>query len=297
MICNYCNGEFKSISSLNLHKKKAKYCLKLQNNKEKEKEEEKEKCEICMKYFAKKYIPIHIQNSCIINNNNLNNFIKELKDKYDCDIKELKDTYESDIQKLKIELKNTKQKMYDQEKQIIELKSVTNILKDDHNCLKDIAKQPKNITNNNNNKILNMISPLDFTDTNSLKTIIDENYNMNYLFSGQKGIAKFASEHILKDENGKLKYICTDPSRQIFKYKDTTGDIKKDIEAKKLTNYLVEGGIKNKSCNLAVEWWKDDLGEVDSGKFELLVDKVEGMRTLDEDNTEFKKELVSITTF
>ena len=31
MICEYCNTTFKTLSSLNYHKKSAKYCLQLRN--------------------------------------------------------------------------------------------------------------------------------------------------------------------------------------------------------------------------------------------------------------------------
>ena len=141
-----------------------------------------------------------------------------------------------------------------------------------------------------------MVTPLDFNNTNNLKTLIDDKYNLNYIFSGQKGIAKFAVDHLLKDDEGNLKYVCTDPSRNIFKFKDDKGDIQKDIEAKKLTNFLITGGIKNKACNMASEWWTDENGETNTDKFELLIDKAESLRTIGEDNTEFKKELVSMTS-
>ena len=39
-------------------------------------------------------------------------------------------------------------------------------------------------------------------------------------------------------------YVCTDPSRQIFKYKDISGELKKDVEAKKLTNAQISEYMK-----------------------------------------------------
>ena len=75
------------------------------------------------------------------------------------------------------------------------------------------------------------------------------------------------------------------------------GDIKKDIDAKKLTNFLVESGVKKKACNMAIEWWTDKNGKTNTSKFELLVNKAESMRTIDEDNSEFKKELVFFNSF
>lgn len=103
-------------------------------------------------------------------------------------------------------------------------------------------------------------------------------------------------ENIIKDDNGNLKYICSDPSRFVYKFKDENGNIQKDVDAKKLTNLLVESGIKNKVSNLANDWWTDENGRTNVDKFELLVDKTESIRCLEEDNTEFKKELAAMTS-
>jgi hypothetical protein len=317
MICEYCKKELKNKSSLNYHQKTAKYCLKLQDKENPivTDNENKEQCQICMKYFTKRHIISHIQNSCITNINDLNNFIKQLRINNEDEIKQKEDEIkqkEDEIKQKEDEIKQKedeiKQKedenhklnleLLQKEKEIIELRSVTQILKSDHDCIKDIAKQAKNITNNNttNNKILNIISPLNLNNTNKIKDIIDNNYKLDYIFSGQKGIAKFAFDHILKDDEGNLKYVCTDSSRQIFKYKDELGEIRKDIEAKKLTNFLVEGGIKDKACDIMNEWWTEDTGITNIDKFELLADKAVSLKTIDNDNTEFKKELATMTT-
>ena len=124
--------------------------------------------------------------------------------------------------------------------------------------------------------------------------LIDNNYHMNYIFSGQKGCAKFAVENIIKDDQGNLKYICSDPSRYIYKFKDEHGNIQKDVDAKKLTNLLIKNGLKKKACVMASEWWSDDKGETDTDKFEMLIDKAESIRTIEQDNTEFKKELAAM---
>ena len=135
-----------------------------------------------------------------------------------------------------------------------------------------------------------------FNNLDKLKNIINEKYNDSYLFQGQKGIAKFAVEHILTDENGNLSYICTDPSRQIFKYKDSSGDIRKDVEAKKITNFLIDGGIQNKSSDMFIKLWTDIDGKIDGEKCSELLNKADAMMKLKNDNTIFKKELVYMTT-
>ena len=137
---------------------------------------------------------------------------------------------------------------------------------------------------------------MDFNDKNKIKEIIENNYNMDYMLDGQKGFAKFAVENLLKDEDGNLKYVCTDPSRQIFKYKDTLGDIQRDVEAKKLTNYLVDGGIKEKTLCITNNWCVEDEGKIDIDKLNIIIDKQNALLNLKENNTLFKKELVAMTT-
>jgi hypothetical protein len=169
------------------------------------------------------------------------------------------------------------------------------VLDKNQELIYDIAKQPKT-TKNTTTNILSIQSPLDFNNLEKVKTIIDEKYNNSYLFEGQKGIAKFVVENILTDENGNLNYICTDPSRQIFKYKDPSGDIRKDIEAKKIINFLIDGGIQNKSSNMFMKLWTDKDGKIDGENCSELLEKADAMMKLKNDNTIFKKELIYMTT-
>jgi hypothetical protein len=285
MICDYCNKEFKTNSSLNLHIKTAKYCLKIQN--EIATQKSINQCQSCLKNFiTTKSLKEHLK-LCIVDLYDFNNKINKNTEKF-------KEQLNNQEEKFKEQLNNQEEKYTEQlfkyEQQIKELQKTIEIL-----SLRAIDKHT--ITNNTtNNKILNIISPLDFTSKEHLKNKINDSYKLDYIFSGQKGIAKFAVDHILKDEEGNLKYVCTDPSRQIFKYKDESGELRKDIEAKKLTNFLVEGGIKDKACDIMNEWWTEETGITNVDKFELLVDKAESLNTIDSDNTEFKKELATMTT-
>ena len=119
-------------------------------------------------------------------------------------------------------------------------------------------------------------------------------FNINYAINGQKGIARFIKDKFLKDDNGNLLYICTDPSRQIFKYKDSSGEIKKDVEAKKLTEYIVDGGIKKKTVDVANEWYTSDKG-IDMERFDIMMEPQQSIIDLKNDNNVFKKELTSLT--
>ena len=262
MICEYCNKEFKTTSSLNLHIKTAKYCLKIQD--EIATKKSINQCNSCLKNF--------------ISNNSLSEHLKLC----------ITDLFEFN-NKINKNSEKFKEQLMVKEEQIKELQKTIERL-----TLKAIDKH--SITNNTTNKILNIVTPLDFTSKELIKNTINDNYKLDYIFSGQKGIAKFAFDHLLKDEEGNLKYVCTDPSRQIFKYKDESGEVRKDVEAKKLTNFLVEGGIKDKACGIMNEWWTEETGMTNVDKFELLVDKAESLKTIDSDNTEFKKELATMTT-
>lgn len=280
MECKFCKKILSNTSSMNHHIKTAKYCLEIQGKNLKKLNNFD--CEYCNKHFTTKKI--------------LNTHILTCKIKKVLNEKDSENILLEENKKILEENKLLKKIIIDKDILISKLKTENSIYIKDHESLIDIAKQTKNtITNNNITKILNVKSCLDLENTNKIKELINNKYNLEYIFEGQKGMAKFAVENILTDENGNLKYICTDPSRYIFKYKDPTGDIKKDIEAKKLTNFLIEGGINNKASNLAIKWWTNNDGEIDDKKVNILLETAESINELKDDNNIFKKELVSMT--
>jgi hypothetical protein len=275
-ICNFCNKSFKNRSNLRNHQQTAKYCLKIQKENENISIVENFKeCEYCQKSFASNVIKRHIENC------------KNKKEKYIFDNEKIKE--------LEIENQELKEKVNKLNDELNELRGELKVYKKDHDYLIDIARQPKSSITNNN-KILNISSCIDFTDINKIRDIIDNNFNIEYILDGQKGFAKFALDNLLRDDDGNLKYMCTDPSRNIFKYKDNLGDIQKDVEAKKLTNYLVDGGIKKKALDLTASWFTDDNGDIDLEKFKLALEKQESLMRIKEDNNIFKKELIALTT-
>lgn len=305
--CQFCKNIFKSFSNMKHHQRNTKYCIDIQLKNSEEVEHRLIECIYCQKSFASHMFKRHLENCKIKKEkkiidlesivkekeNELQDVIKLKEREFENIIKEKQREFENIIREKDNIIENMKTTIIQKDYEIIGLKSEIKIYKSDHDCVHEIAKQPKN--NTTNNKILNVLSPLDF-NVEKASEIIDSKYGTKYLFNGQKGLAKFAVENILKDENGKLNYICADPSRQIFKYKDSTGDIKKDVEAKKLTTLLLEGGITNKASNMAINWWTDEDGEIDTGKFEMLCPNAESMMKLKDDNTIFKKELATMTT-
>ena len=308
MECEFCKKIFKIKSVLITHQKTAKYCLKLQC-----KDSDIEyKC-VCDKVFNRKSHLTSHQKICSVKNyvfkieekdkiiEEKDDIIKNIIIEKDATIKnkekiikdfekklKIKENQNLELQKLFLEkdkIINEQYKIIEKkEKEINILTGEINIYKQEHKAFVDIAKQPKTT---NNNKVLNISTPLDFNDVNKVKNAL-ENYNINYFLEGQKGMAKFAAENILKDPSGEYIYICTDPSRSIFKYKDETGDIQKDIEAKKLTNYLIQGGIKN----VVTEMSKN----IDIINTDVLLEKNIECIELESNNNVFKKELATITT-
>ena len=319
IICEYCNKNFKTKSSLNNHKNKAKYCIL------KRKDEDKLKCNLCEKKLSSiKNLEIHREkcdgkkkfkcefcSKILSAKRNLENHLiccaerkdiveKELKDKELKELNELKEL--SDLKEL-IELKDNEIKellklnelknkeLIEKDKTIIKVNTILEKqderiekqdeqlekqdeqIKDLQNKLDKIANKAidrpttvvSNTTTNNN---LNIMSSIDFNDLENIKYLIENKLNANHVVDGQKGIAQFLVDSFLKDEEGNLLYKCTDPSRSIFKYKNSEGEINKDIEAKKLISLIVDGGIKGKSVEIAREWYTDE-GVIDLTKYKI----------------------------
>lgn len=323
MECEFCKKNFKTKSVLITHQKTAKFCLKLQG-----KESDIEyKC-VCDKVFNRKSHLNNHQKICSVKNyvikieekeNLLNSKVSIIDEKDKIIIEKENIIQEKDyiienkekiLKDFEKKLRVKEKQIYEKEKLILEkdriineqykiierkekeiniLTGEINIYKQDHKVFVDIAKQPKTT---NNNKVLNISTPLDFNDVNKVKNAL-ENYNINYFLEGQKGMAKFAAENILKDPSGEYIYVCTDPSRAIFKYKDETGDIQKDIEAKKLTNYLIQGGIKNVATELSKNFIEKNTEIINT---DVILEKNIEVIDLESNNNTFKKELASITT-
>lgn len=286
MECNFCNKIFSSKSSLNVHQKTTKYCLKLQGKNE----EKNFECEHCNKIFTVKINLISHYGICKE---------KEVNYKFEQREKDLRKEFEQrekDLRKeFEIELKEKEEEINELKQKIAELNGRLYTFKDDHELIKEIAKQPKNTTTSTTNT-LNITTCLDFNNIDKIKDVIENDFNINYAINGQKGIANFVKDKLLKDDNGKPLYICTDASRQIFKYKDSTGEIKKDVEAKKLTEYIVDGGIKKKTVDIANKWYTDDGGGINMEKFDIMMCPQQSILKLNDDNNTFKKELASITS-
>ena len=254
--CEYCNNTFSNEKTLRQHKKNAKYCLEKQCV-----------CNDCKLNF----------NDSIKYNDHISNCPTKLKiiiTKYEEELKEMK--CKNIILKKELEKKIFENNLLSQQTE----KSQEQL----YNLSKEAINKPT--TTNNNNKIINM--PVFNIDNNELKNILSANYNINVISEGQKGIAKFAYDYILKDENGILKYICTDLSRNIFKFKNELGQLEKDVNARKLTNILTDNGINEITTLISQQFWTNEDGTIDSDKLMAIVGKASEIKSLKTDNTIFK---------
>ena len=240
MECEYCKKKFSCVSSLNLHKKRAKYCLKLRGKVQ----ENKFKCSDCDKeYTSKENLNLH-RLKCIyikynkqeqkykdeINNyktkinyleNNYKTKLINQKEYYENKICIIHDGYEKDLDKLKEKEKECKELRDKLEnKNIEELRNLQETLKDI--ALKSVSKST---TTNNKTKIINNyiqnLKPL----TEEHLAECSKHLTLEQIKRGASGYAEYALKYPFKDT-----VLCVDYSRHKIKMKDKDGHIITDPE-------------------------------------------------------------------
>jgi hypothetical protein len=306
--CNLCHKILSNKQNLEVHKQKCKgkkckieefkcdYCNKILSSKQYlqshikkcEIVEEKEifQCNYCDKILSTKQKLEYHKNIC---EKKKEKEIKELKEQIETKDKELKEKDKLVI-KLKIYNENYEKQFEKQEDQIRELQDKL------ENLANKAIDRPTIVSNTTNNS-LNIATSMDFNNIDHIKNLIDNYLTINHVVDGQKGIANFVRETMLLDDNGKLKYVCTDPSRNIFKYKDTNGEIKKDVEAKKLTVSIIQGGLRARTALLGNEWVESEENSNNYlHKLEIMMEFQENIHKLGDNNTNFKRELAAITS-
>ena len=151
-------------------------------------------------------------------------------------------------------------------------------------------------TNNTTNLFL---SPIDLSQEHITK-VIQEKFTKEHFYDGQAGVARFAVDNILKDKDGKLGYICTDPSRQIFKHITSDGEVKKDVRASKLTKKIAKD-VKKVSGEIVLKRMEETNESTDFKKFDkevcldFLTKKMDEIAVIDDDSSKFRAELANLT--
>ena len=298
--CSICDKLLSSKQRLEIHREK---CGKTKTKSSKLKDKKVFKCEYCEKNVSTKQNLSNHLSVCFKRKDKQNTKLKELREN---ELKELKKLKDEIIEKDKIiikantQLENYKEQLEKKEKQEENFKEQ---IKDLQEKLEKIANKAidrpttvvSNTTTNNN---LNIMSSIDFNNFDKIKDAIENKLSVNHVVDGQKGLAKFMVDTILTDEEGNLLYVCTDPSRNMFKYKNTDGEINKDVEAKKLISFMVDAGIKVKSVEIAREWCRsgDENENIDMTKYGIMVSPQEKIMKIEDENSRFKRELASMTS-
>jgi hypothetical protein len=280
--CEFCNKIFSNKSNLKYHIKTNKTCqiIQHQNN--------VINCEFCSKVFTEQTIISHNKTCKKI----LNEEIKLLQIEKDEEIKRLQIEKDEEIKRLQIE---KDEKIKQLQMRILELETENKIYLQDREVVQKLALQPK-ITNTNNNDNRIKINNNFFDNPERMKQMINEKLTKDYISDGQKGIAQFACNNLLKDENGNMNYICSDPSRCIFKFQNSDGNIEKDVKAKKLTTMLIDAGIANKAMSVGPSLWTKEDGGIDSNKFETYGPYTTEIVSMQIDNSVFRNELACLTS-
>jgi len=249
--CKYCGSNFKRRDLLFKHQNNTQYCLNIQLR-EKERERERE----------------------------------QLKTELENTKRDLEST-KRECEKLKIQLESTKRNLEDMKEDRDDYKDkVFSLANNPINNYTALTNTNTN-THNGNNNIL-MLTPFDM-NKQKFSDVIKESFTKDYMIEGQKGVAKFAVDKLLKDEDGKLQYVCTDPSRQIYKFKTIEGDVERDVKAQKLTKNIIEE-IKRKSQSIVVA----DMNS-DADVFMLIANNFQEINGMEGDNSDFRNTLASLT--
>lgn len=225
--CKNCMKQFSTKSSLNVHKKTAKYCISKQgidiniaNN--------KFICEYCDKNLVTKHRLTEHMHSCKTKEQHM--YTKKIED---CEMK------------MKEQDKHHDEKMKEKELYILKLEKT---IEDLQNKLFELASRPTtSTTTNNNNKIfanMHLITPDHLQEQ-------AKNLTLDHIKRGAIGYGEYFLDHPLKD-----RVICTDFSRRKLKYKNENGEIVTDPELTNLSELLFKS-IKDRNKELTVQYTKE----------------------------------------
>jgi len=115
----------------------------------------------------------------------------------------------------------------------------------------DLAMKTTTSTNNitvNNNKY-NFLQQTFHPSPEFIKSQVDSNFTKDHFRDGQKGVALFAFENFIKNEDGTLKYHCSDVARRIFVFRNKNGTITKDVKSELFTK-LIANDVIAKSLSI-----------------------------------------------
>jgi hypothetical protein len=246
MECEFCKHVFANNSSLNTHKKTAKYCLRLRN-----KDVNDYKCENCCRTFSRLSALNRHNKICKVGNivNDMSNTLDEKTKKIEMlerSLEEYKCKYDTLLEEytsLKLEHKRDIQVLQDKLE----------------NVAIQAARKPTQTTNtyNNRNQINTVIQNLHPVTEESFESHA-KNLTIEHLKKGVKGYVEYALNYPLKD-----RVLCVDYARRKIKYKDKDGKVQTDPEMNKLSQKFFES-IRDKNKALALKCVDSLADEMDA---------------------------------
>lgn len=268
--CQYCDKIFSTQSNLAHHQKTTKSCYN--NSKIDLTGQPRDiiifECDGCNKtYTSKLNFDKHISTCLILKDKQyklLEKKISEERIEYQSNILKEKEQFLEQVKLLKSENISEKQTHQNEirslnkqlENSRIELATISGKLKE---VEKQLLKQ-ENINKHLQDRLIDKATTKTNTTTNNidLKLFISEEivnekiqnkFNKTHLINGYSGLANFIKSEIATNEEGKLIYTCSDPSRQIFNYTDEKGNEVKDIKGTKMLS-LVKPKLMEKTCQI-----------------------------------------------
>jgi hypothetical protein len=207
-VCIYCKKEFKSKSSHKTHIETNKTCIK---NRPDKSQYILQECACSYQSYNKHDFQRHLS-KCKDACKHLSEEVLRLKsfiEEKDKELLRLKQISEEVLRLKSVVDEKDKQIEYFREMmdKAISKPTSTSITTNSNSSIK------------NNNNILNILS-----DTYEEQTLSDRveaiarKSIQKYFWQGQKGIANFCVDHIIKSQDGKMIICCTDPARKKFKY-------------------------------------------------------------------------------
>ena len=324
MDCQFCKNKLKTKYSLLTHQKTNKKCLDMQQKINNVIENKLTNCIFCEKSCSIPNLKSHLlvckkkkkfdiekehekKTENIIKEYEMRN--EDIRKKYEMKNEEIRKEnekkfeeyekktediikeYEKKIDEIR---KENKKKIDEIRKENFELRKELEIkdeiYKDEHKTIKKLALQSKNTTNNN------IIGNLNLDDTKRIKDILEKEFTSNDILDGQKGLANFAFNKILRDNEGNLVYVCGDSARKIFRYKDPVGKIIKDVNTQKLTEAFIMSDISQITNVKSQEFWINEDGSQDHRKYNIISNPAAEIMNLKYNNVSFREQLVNLTS-
>lgn len=137
---------------------------------------------------------------------------------------------------------------------------------------------------------------LDLNDTKTvedMKKKVNDGFEKEHFLKGQKGLVQVVVQEVF-DKDGNKMYICTDPSRGMFRFKDKNGNIHFDSKAMKLTD-IVYDGVKEKLYTISKEYMSEHERNNNFDQMISITERIMDIKKMTEDNCDFRNELIHLS--